>query len=64
MRITLGNMPPRSKANLRVYCSQRLEIEDMSYCLRIPMAYVPAYMGNASNFVIPAEENQVEDPVE
>lgn len=25
-------------------------MEDMSYCLRIPLAYVPAYMGNVSNY--------------
>jgi len=55
MRVALGNMPPRSKANLRAYCSQKLDLEDMSYCLRIPMTYVPAYMGNASNFTIPSE---------
>ena len=43
-------MPPRSKTILRAFCSQKLEMEDMSYCLRIPLAYVPAYMGNVSNY--------------
>ena len=41
-------MPARCKANLRAYCSQKLEIDDLSYNLRIPMAYVPAYMGNCT----------------
>ena len=48
IRIRLGNMPARSTAYLRAYCYQKLELEDMSYCFRLPMAYVPAYMGNAS----------------
>ena len=51
LRITLGNMPPRVTANLRAFCSQKLDIEDVSYCLRIPMTYVPAYMGPVSNLV-------------
>ena len=49
MRIALGNMPANSKANLRAFCSQKLETEDCSYCLRIPMAFVPAYLGPVSN---------------
>lgn len=48
LRIRLGNMPANSTAYLRAYCYQKLEIEDMSYCFRLPMAYVPAFMGNAS----------------
>ena len=45
----MGGMPPLSIANLRAYCSQKLELEDMSYCFRLPMTYIPAYMGNVSN---------------
>ena len=50
MKIALGNMPANSKANLRAFYSQKLETEDCSYCLRIPMAFVPAYLGPVSNF--------------
>jgi len=42
-------MPPNSTANLRAFCNQKLELADQSYCLRIPFAYVPAYLGNMSN---------------
>ena len=49
MRLCLGNMPARSKAVLRAYCSWKLDVEDQSYCLRIPMTYVPGYLGNESN---------------
>lgn len=41
-------MPPLSTANLRAFCSQRLELKDESYCYRLPMTYVPAYMGNVA----------------
>ena len=34
--------------SLRVYCVQKLAIEDLSYCFRIPVSYVPAYLGNSS----------------
>ncbi len=46
LRVMLGNFPPRSKACLRAICSQKLECEDLSYCFRLPMAFVPPYMGN------------------
>mmetsp|Transcript_5881 Transcript_5881/g.7119 ORF Transcript_5881/g.7119 Transcript_5881/m.7119 type:complete len:125 (+) Transcript_5881:371-745(+) len=49
MRVALGNMPAHSVANLRAYCGQKLDTEDQSYCLRIPMTHVPAYMGTVSN---------------
>ena len=49
LRISLGNMPPLSSANLRAFCSQKLEFADESYCFRLPMTYVPAYLGNVSN---------------
>ena len=49
MRIDLGGMPPLATANLRAFCNQKLELEDMSHCFRLPMAYVPAYMGNVSS---------------
>jgi hypothetical protein len=42
----LGNFPPKSKVVLRAFCSQKIETEDMSYVFRIPMAYVPSYMGS------------------
>ena len=57
-------MPPTSKANIRIFCSQKLEIEDVSYCLRIPMTYVPSYMGQLSNFFIPPDSADDDDPLE
>ena len=48
LTVKMGNMPPKSTAYLRAYCHQQLEIEDLSYCFRLPMAYIPAYMGNVA----------------
>jgi hypothetical protein len=31
---------------LRAFCSQKLDVEDLSYVFRIPLAYVPSYLGN------------------
>jgi len=45
----MGAMPPHATTKLRAFCCQKLEIEDYSYCFKLPMAYVPAYMGNVSN---------------
>ena len=42
----LGNFPPRSRLVLRAFCSQKLDVEDFSYVFRIPLAYVPAYLGS------------------
>ena len=50
-KIALGNMPAKATANLRAFCSQKLEVEDESYCFRLPMTYVPAYMGPVSNLM-------------
>ena len=49
MRLLLGNMPAHSKAVVRAFCAWKLDVQDESYCLRIPMTYVPRYMGNQSN---------------
>ena len=46
LKILLGNMPENSKAFLRAYCNQQMMIEDLSYVFRLPMSYVPSYMGN------------------
>ena len=48
LRVQLGNMPPHSIAFLRAYCNQQLDVEDLSYCFRLPMSYIPGYMGNVS----------------
>jgi hypothetical protein len=45
LSITLGNFPPQSKAYLKAFCTQKLEFEDLSYCFRLPMTFVPPYMG-------------------
>ena len=46
MRINLGNFPAHSTANVKIFYYQQLEVEDLSYCLRIPMSYVPRYTGS------------------
>ena len=51
LRVILGNFPPQSKAHLRAICTQELDFEDLSYCFRLPMAFVPAYMGDIQNFI-------------
>ncbi|TNV84666.1 hypothetical protein FGO68_gene12911 [Halteria grandinella] len=48
VRVSLGNFPPLSRAVVRVYYYQNMEIEDLSYCLRIPMSYIPRYMGDTA----------------
>ena len=52
MKIRLGNMPAKSTAILRTFCHQKLEVEDFSYCFRLPMAFVPPYMGNACKDIL------------
>ena len=51
LRVILGNFPPKSKAHLCVICTQELDFEDLSYCFRLPMAFVPAYMGDIQNYI-------------
>ena len=51
VRINIGNFPPLSEAVLRVYYFQNLEIEDMSYCLRVPTTYIPKYMANVNRIL-------------
>lgn len=48
VRINIGTFPPEAEATLKVYYYQNLEMEDLSYCLRIPMSYVPKYMGDVA----------------
>ena len=51
LRINIGNFPPLSSAVLRVFYYQQLDIEDVSYCLKVPMTYIPKYMGNIANYI-------------
>ena len=48
MRFQLGNMPPHCLVTVRNFCTQELKVEDLSYCLKIPAHFVPAYLGNSS----------------
>jgi hypothetical protein len=48
LKVLLGNFPPLSKAHLKAFCSVKLDYIDESYCLRIPMSFVPPYMGNTA----------------
>jgi hypothetical protein len=52
MTLNLGNFPPQSTLILTAKCSQKLEVVDLSYCLTIPMAYIPRYMGNVDTVVL------------
>jgi len=52
MTLNLGNFPPHSTLILTANCSQKLEVVDLSYCLTIPMAYIPRYMGNLDTVVL------------
>ena len=51
MRINIGNFPGNSRASLTVNYYQKLEIEDLSYCLRIPVTYIPPYMGDIAGYI-------------
>ena len=44
VRILIGNFPPNSEAQLKLFFYQKLEVEDLSYCLKIPMVYIPRYI--------------------
>ena len=44
VRIMIGNFPPKSEAQLKLFFYQKLEVEDLSYCLKIPMVYIPRYI--------------------
>ena len=44
VRIMIGNFPPKAEAQLKLFFHQKLEVDDLSYCLKIPMAYVPRYV--------------------
>ena len=50
-RITIGNFPPLATAVLKVFFYSNLDIEDLSYCLRIPTAYIPKYFGDMTKFL-------------
>ena len=50
-RITIGNFPPLSSAELKVFYFQQLEIEDLSLCLKVPMSYIPRYMGDIAKYI-------------
>ena len=51
IRILLGNFPPNSRAQLTVSGFNQLEIEDYSWCLRLPTTFTPRYLGNMPKFM-------------
>ena len=51
IKFNIGNFPPKSKATMVVSGFMQLEVEDLSWCFRLPLSIVPKYMGNASQFV-------------
>jgi hypothetical protein len=42
--LILGNIPPKTEAIIEIILFQTLDIDDMSYRLRIPTVYVPRYV--------------------
>ena len=67
MRIQLGNFPSNSKAHLTVLCYSQLEIEDLSWCLRLPTTFTPRYLGNMPQFMatgVSQQGNQSDGAVE
>ena len=67
MRIQLGNFPANSKAHLTVSCYRQLEIEDLSWCLRLPTTFTPRYLGNMPKFMttgVSQEANKGDGAVE
>jgi|LauGreDrversion4_2_1035121.scaffolds.fasta_scaffold126904_2 hypothetical protein len=49
--ISIGQFPPMSKAIIKFSYFQKVDYEDMSYCLRVPEAYVPRYIGDLARAV-------------
>lgn len=60
MRVSIGNFPPNSSAQMVIRYYQNLDIEDMSYCLRVPVGYIPKYMPRISQMISNPEEKDVE----
>ena len=48
----LGNFPPRSRAYLKAQITSKLELDDQSFCFKLPMAFVPPYMGGLNAEVV------------
>ncbi|KAM3143423.1 von Willebrand factor A domain-containing protein 5A [Paramecium bursaria] len=42
-KIKLGNIPPKNKILITILVFQTLSLEDMSYCFRLPLKYIPRY---------------------
>ncbi|CDW90556.1 von willebrand factor type a domain containing protein [Stylonychia lemnae] len=51
IRVNIGNFPPRSEAILKMKFFTYLTIEDLSYCFRFPLSYVPRYVGDVQRFI-------------
>lgn len=51
MRINIGQIPPKCTALLKMYIYTQVGYEDLSYSFRLPMAYIPKYLGNLQSYV-------------
>ncbi|CDW72317.1 UNKNOWN [Stylonychia lemnae] len=51
VRINIGNFPPNSEAILKLKFYTTLSIQDLSYCFRLPMSYVPKYIGDVQKYI-------------
>jgi len=49
--INIGNFPPQASAVIKLTFHSQLEIEDLSYCLRIPITYIPKYYGDMQRYL-------------
>lgn len=51
MKISIGNFPAKSEAILRVHYFTQLPVEDLSYSLRVPVTYIPRYLGDIKSYI-------------
>lgn len=64
LRVNIGNFPEKASAVLKIKYYKQLEVEDLSYALRIPMVYIPKYMGDMRKFIDTGKAQQGEGDVE
>ena len=58
MNFKMGNLPPKSKVQIQLTFYRTLEIEDLSYVIRVPMTYIPKYMGNFRKYILKKTEKE------
>lgn len=61
IRVGLGNFPPNRKAHLIVTWHKKLEIYDLSWCVRLPTTFTPRYQGNLPLFLATGKSQKGEE---